>query len=117
MRDYKYLLTKLVDKMAEYEERAIIFKRNDIPRAHFYNVTNDDRLSSSGKPYHTPVDWVIKLTNDSKEYCIMRMMAKDTGGVYLSPDEVAEFKEVLAQSAPDPLKVLGILQKLTAESK
>jgi hypothetical protein len=115
MKDYKEMLIDLVDSIAKFDDRAAIFRRNDIPRSHFYNVTNDDRLSSSGKPYHTPLEWVVKLTRDSGNPCMIKKVAKDCGGTYLSPEEKQELKTILEESIPDTSKIWGILQKLAGE--
>lgn len=115
MSDYKDLLIELVDAIAKYDDRAAIFRRNDIPRAHFYNVTNDDRLSSSGKPYHTPLEWIVKLTRDSGNHCMMKKISADCGGTYLSPDEKKELKSVLTDAVPDTTKILAVLQKIAGE--
>lgn len=59
---YGEFLAELVDDMARYDDRPDIFRRNDISRNHFYNVTNPNRESTSGKPYHCPTEWGVKLT-------------------------------------------------------
>lgn len=115
MSDYKEMLSDLVDSIARYDDRAAIFRRNDIPRAHFYNVTNDDRLSSSGKPYYTPLEWVVKLTRDSNNHCMMKKISADCGGTYLSPEEKSELREILNESVPDTTKILSVLQKMAGE--
>ena len=106
MSNYKDILVELVDTIAKYDDRAAIFRRNDIPRAHFYNVTNDDRLSSSGKPYHTPLEWVVKLTRDAKNYCMLKKIAKDCDCILITPDDVKELKSC------DPAEALAIIQKV-----
>jgi len=121
-KKYRFLMGKLVDEMAQYDERAAIFDETDIPRNHYYNVTNPDRCNAGKKehPYYVPSEWIIKLTRFASpkrpsKYAMISEMAKDCGGSFLTPEFKEELKTVLSESAPDPLKVLNILQKLVGE--
>jgi len=121
-KKYRYMMAKLVDEMAEYEERSTIFEETDIPRNHYHNVTNPDRTNPGKKehPYYIPAEWIIKLTlyasnKRPSKYAMISQMAKDCGGTFLTPEFKAELKSVLSESAPDPVLVLKLLQKITGE--
>jgi len=108
--------------MAEFEQRSTIFEDTDIPRNHYHNVTNPDRTNPGKKehPYYIPAEWIIKLTcyassKRPSKYAMISQMSKDCGGTFLTPEFKAELSAILSESAPNPLKVLSILQKLVDE--
>ena len=103
---YGELLSELVDDMARYEGRSDIFRRNDISRNHFYNVTNRNRESSSGRPYPCHPEWGVQLTRDAQNFKWIKTVAKDCGGLFVSPDDIKELKET------DPEKAISVLQKI-----
>ena len=109
---YGELLSDLVDSMAAYEKRPDIFRRNDIKRNHFHNVTNPNRESSSGNPYYCPTEWGVKLTRDSREYAWIKTVAKDCRGLFISPEDIEELDTANAEQALAALaKVVGIARK------
>lgn len=103
---YGQMLDKMVDRMAKFDERSDIFRRNNIPKGHFYNVINPNKLTSGGEPFHSPTEWMVQLTRDSKDYCMIKKVSKDCGGIFITLDEVAELK------GSNPEKALAIIQKV-----
>jgi hypothetical protein len=123
-KKYRYLMSRLVDELAEYEERSTIFEETDIPRNHYHNVTNPDRTNPGRKehPYYIPAEWIIKLTRYASstrpsKYALISEMAKDCGGRFIPPELEEELMEILKESAPDPLKLLALVQKFRGEGK
>lgn len=114
---YGRYFKSMVDHLAVYMPRADVFKEHKIPINYFYKVINLNARTPSGNQIYSPIEWLVKLTRNSKNYCMAKKVAKDIGCVLLTPDEISDIKNILMESAPDPVKVLGILQKLTAESK
>jgi hypothetical protein len=108
---YGEMLDKLVDRMAKYDERADIFRRNDIPKGHFYNVINPNKQTSSGNQYYAPIEWMVKLTRDSKDFCMIRKVSKDCGGIFISQEDIKDLND----TAPE--KTLSILQKIVGTVK
>ena len=109
---YGELLSELVDEMAQYADREEIFRRNEIKRNHFYNVTNPNRRSSSDKPYHTPTEWGVRLTRDSRVYTWIKTVARDCGGLFISPEDVQELQDVEPEKALEVFrKIVGMLRK------
>ena len=90
---YGETLSDLVDEMAQFEERAGIFRRSQISRNHFYNVTNPNRESSSGKPYYCPTEWGVTLTRDSKNFKWIKTVAKDCDCIIITPEEIEKLQE------------------------
>ena len=103
---YGEMLDKLVDRMAKFDERADIFRRNDIPKGHFYNVINPNRQTSTGNPFYTPIEWLVKLTRDAKDYCMLKKIAKDCGCILITPEDVKELQTT------DPTAALTAIQKV-----
>jgi len=103
---YGELLADLVDELARYEDRAAIFRRNDISRNHFYNVTNPNRESSSGKPYPCPTEWGVQLTRDSGNYQWLKTVARDCKCLLITPEEIQELIDA------EPEKALTIFQSI-----
>ena len=88
---------EMVDELAKWEERPDVFRKLQISRNHFHNVTNRDRLSSSGNPYTCPVEWGVSLTkavkdNDNLKYAWVKMLAEDCGGIFISFDDLEVLK-------------------------
>lgn len=106
---YGEMLDKLVDRMAKFDERADIFRRNDIPKGHFYNVINPNRQTTAGNPYYTPIEWLVKLTRDAKDYCMMKKVAKDCGCILITPDDVKDLEST------DPAAALAVLQRVVGK--
>ncbi|MEN6375504.1 MAG: hypothetical protein ABFD75_12120 [Smithella sp.] len=90
---------------------------------HYRKVINPNNETNEGRPYTLPVEWVVQATNYSArdeadgvpgDYCMIKQIAHDTRGRYLSPVDLRELKASLAGAAPD---ILAILQKITGEVK
>ncbi len=111
---YGEMLDKMVDTAAKYEERASIFRRNNILKGHFYNVINPNRKTPSGNDFHTPIEWMVSLTRDLSDFRMAKKVATDMGGKFLSPEDIKELKSILTQAAPDPIKILEIVQKMAS---
>jgi hypothetical protein len=106
LETYGEMMDKLVDRMAKYDERADIFRRNDIPKGHFYNVINPNRQTTAGNPFYTPVEWLVKLTRDAQDYCMLKKVNKDCGCICITPDDVKELQNT------DPAEALIVIQKV-----
>jgi hypothetical protein len=105
-KTYGEMLAEHVDEMAKYEDRAEIFRRNDIPRGHFYNVINPDRRTSGGNGFYAPIEWMVRLTRDSNIYKMLKTIASDCKCILITPDEIEELQKT------DPGKALEICQKI-----
>lgn len=103
---YGEMIDKHVDRMVKFDERADILRRNDIPKGHFYNVINPNKITSGGNPFYAPIEWMVKLTRDSKDFCMLKKVVKDCGAICITPDEVEELK------GSDPERALAIIQKV-----
>ncbi len=109
LETYGECLVQLIDEMARFEDRSDIFRRNDISRNHFYNVTNPNRESSAGRPYPCPVEWMVKLTRDANCYCMLRKVVKDCRCILITPDDIEELKSL---GDEEPEKVIAVLEKI-----
>ena len=103
---YGELLAQLMDEMARYDERADIFRRNEIPKGHYYNVINPKRRTSTDNRFYCPTEWGVRLTRDSHNYKWIKTIARDCGGVFVSPEDVHELK------GTEPEKVLEAFKKI-----
>lgn len=108
---YGECLADLLDDMAKYEDRPDIFRRCSISRNHFYNVINPNRKSSSGDPYPCPTEWGVRLTRDSQNYKWIKTVARDCGGLFVSPMDVEEL------NSTEPEKVLEVFRKIIGMTK
>jgi hypothetical protein len=105
---YGELLSVLVDTMAKYEDRSDVFRKNDIPKGHYYNVINPDKTSSAGNPYHCPTEWGVRLTKSSGDYSWIKAVASDCDCLVLTPDDIEELKSSNPEAALDLFqKILG----------
>ena len=113
---YRFMMTEMVDRQAEFEERARIFQRLDIPRNHYYNVTNPDRRTSAktDKPYYIPMEWAQKMTVDFEDYQLVREFCNDCGCICLTPKDVVELQSL---SGDEPDKVMAIMKTLIGKVK
>jgi hypothetical protein len=91
---YGEMIQELVDSICKYDDRVDVFRRNDIPKGHFYNVINPNRQTSGGRAFYTPIEWMIQLTNDSSDYSMARKVAKDMKGVFLSREDLKRLSEM-----------------------
>ncbi len=105
-KTYGEMLDEMVDRAAKHDDRSAIFRRNEIPRGHFYNVINPNRSTSGGNPFHTPIEWMVKLTRDLTDYCMLKKVARDCNCILITPDDLKELKET------DPAKALDMVAKL-----
>jgi hypothetical protein len=103
---YGEMFDKMIDRAARHEERTDIFRRNDISRNHFYNVINPNRSTTSGNPYYAPIEWLVKLTRDLRDYWMLKRIARDCGCLLLTPDDVKELKD------SDPEKAIEVFKKI-----
>lgn len=103
---YGELLSKVVDDMCKYTEREDIFRRNDISLGHYYNVINPNKKTSGSRRFHCPTEWGVMLTRDSRNYRWIKTVAKDCGGLFISPEDIKELQDT------EPEKVLEIFRKI-----
>jgi len=107
MRDsYGEIFSDMVDKAACFVDRADIFRRLDIKRHQFYNVTNPNRETNSGNPYTFPTEWGVKGTNEFKDYAWIKAVCSDCKCICITPEEIQELTE------SDPAKALAVFQKI-----
>ncbi len=105
-KTYGEMLDKLVDEMAKYDERADIFRRNDIPKGHFYNVINPERKTSGGNTFHTPIEWMVRLTRDSGNFSMIKKVAGDCKCIIITPNDIKELEKT------DPAQALEVFRKI-----
>lgn len=98
----------MVDEQAKYYDRGELFRRLDISRNQFYNVTNPNRTTSGGNPYPFPTEWMVRATREFKDYSLIKMVAGDCGGIFLSPEDIDDLND---SNAAQVLEVFrGILE-------
>lgn len=103
---YAEVFSDMVDKRAKFEDRPDIFRKLDISRNQFYNVTNPNRTTSGGNPYPFPTEWGVKATREFKDFEWIKLVAKDCGGIFISPDDIEELRDT------DPEKALSVFMKI-----
>jgi len=108
---YGESLSDLVDMMARFSEREDIFRRNDIPKGHYYNVINPNRETSSGNPFYCPTEWGVKLTRDSGDFSWIKTVAKDCNGLFVSAEDIKDLNEI------EPEKALRLLMRIVGVIK
>ena len=108
---YAEVFSEMIDRRARHEVRADIFRKLDISRNQFYNVTNPNRTTSGGNPYPFPTEWGIRATNDFKDYAWLKLVAKDCGCICLTPDDISELH------ASNPDDAIAIFQKILGATK
>lgn len=96
---YGEAFSEMIDRIARFEERSDIFRKLQIARNQFYNVTNPNRTTSGGNTYSFPTEWVVAATKEYKDYSMVKMVAKDCGCICLTPDDVKELKSCDAENA------------------
>jgi hypothetical protein len=107
MRDtYGQIFSDMVDKAARYTERADIFRKLNISRNHFYNVTNPDRQTAGGNPYPFPTEWGVSGTTQFKDYAWIKAVCNDCGCICITPEEIQDLKD------SNPRKALTVFQKI-----
>lgn len=109
---YGELLADAVDRACQYEERADVFRRSGIKKGHYYNVINPDRKSTSGDPFHCPTEWVVAVTNLSKDFTVIKAISKDCGCILLTPEDLEELN-----GAENPEKTLNMFIKIIGKAK
>jgi hypothetical protein len=105
-KTYGEMIGDLVDRICKFDDRAAVMRRNDIPKGHFYNVINPNRETTSGNPFYTPIEWMVKLTRDAKDYCMLKKVAKDCDCILITPEDIKEL------NSTDPAAALAIIQKV-----
>ncbi len=120
---YGEMFGDFIKRMAKFSSVEQVLRIINVPYGHYRKVINPNSETNGGNPYHMPVEWLVLATNLSArqeadgipgDYCMIKRIAKDTNGVYLSPIDIRELKEVLSGAAPD---ILAMLQKITGEDK
>lgn len=107
MRDtYGLIFSDIVDRQARFTPRDDLFRRLDISRNQFYNVTNPDRQTASGNAYPFPTEWGVKGTVQFKDYAWIKAVCHDCGCICITPEELKELKD------SNPQKAISIFQKI-----
>lgn len=119
--DYAKRLAKSKDGGIESLCRILGIKYNT-----YQKVINPNNETNEGKPYTLPVEWLVQATNYSSreeadgvpgDYCLIKQIAHDTRGRYLSPADIRDLKKAFAGAAPDPIELLKVMQKIIGEEK
>jgi len=103
---YGEVLADMVDEICRFENRADVFRKNDISKGHYYNVINPNKTSSSGTQYCCPTEWGVRLTNSSQNYRWLKAVTRDCNCILITPADVSELK------SSDPEKALAVMMKI-----
>ncbi len=104
---YGEIFSEIIDRVARHTERPEIFRRLDISRNQFYNVTNPNRTTSGGNPYPFPTEWGVRATREFGDYSWIKMVARDCGCICLTGEDVEKLQEAEGVFK----KILGMVQK------
>ncbi len=111
------IFVAMIDRAARYMDRSEIFRKLEISRNQFYNVTNPNRLTQKGERYHFPAKWGIRATNKLKnedgdrDLAWIRAVCSDCEGMFISKEEIKELQ------GENPEKVLKGFLKLIERVK
>jgi hypothetical protein len=109
---YGGILSKVVDTLAKHAEREEIFRRNNIPRGHYYNVINPNRETTAGNPFYCPTEWGVSLTRDSNDFTWIRAVAHDCNGLFIPMDDIQELNEIEPERALKLLlRIVGVISR------
>lgn len=103
---YGEVFSDMIDRQAKYESRPDIFRKLDIAKNQFYNVTNPNRTTSGGNPYPFPTEWGVRATRDFKDYEWIKLINRDCGCICLTPEDISEL------DSSDPEQALKIFMKI-----
>ncbi len=118
---YGEMFGDLIKRQAKFSSVEDVLRIMSIPYGHYRKVINPNNRTNGDNPYYQPVEWLVIATNHSArqeadgvpgDYSMIKKIAKDTRGVYLSPLDLKELKASLSTAAPD---ILAVLQKIAGE--
>jgi len=107
---YGEVFSEMVDEQAKYDDRATVFRKLDISRNQFYNVTNPNRQTSAGNSYPFPTEWGVRATREFKDYSWIKMVNKDCDCLCITPEEIEALK-----SGKDHEETLALLQAIVSK--
>ncbi len=108
---YGEVFSDMLDRAAKHEERSDIFRKLEISRNQFYNVTNPNRQTSGGNSYTFPAEWGVRATNTFKDYEWIKLVAKDCGGIFIGQDDIQELQSADTEHALLVFqKILGMVR-------
>jgi hypothetical protein len=109
---YGEVFSGMIDRQARYMDRAEIFRRMDISRAHFYNVINPNKITSGGNPYPFPTEWGVRMTKEFRDYEWIKIVAKDCNCLCITPDELEQLRSGNHEETLTLIQnILGIAKK------
>ncbi len=109
---YGEIFADMIDKQAKFIDRGDIFRRLDISRNQFYNVTNPNRTTSGGNPYPFPTEWIVRATREFSDFSLIKFVATDCGGLFISPEDIEELETANAERVLEIFsKVIGKVRK------
>lgn len=120
---YGEMFGDFIKRMAKFSSVESVLRIINVPYGHYRKVINPNSETNGGNPYYMPVEWLVLATNLSArqeadgipgDYCMIKRVARDTNGVYLSPIDIRELKDTLSGAAPD---ILAVLQRITGEKQ
>mgnify|MGYP001343494065 CR=1 FL=1 len=123
---YGEMFGDFVKRLAKYSSVEDVLRVMNIPYGHYRKVINPNNRTNGDNPYYQPVEWLVQATNYSArqraegvagDYCMMKKVARDTEGEYLSPDELHNLRAVLKKNSPDPAELYAALKPILGEGK
>lgn len=118
---YGEMFGDFIKRLAKFSSVENVLRIMNIPYFHYRKIINPNNRTNGDNPYYQPVEWLVLATNHSArqesegvpgDYCMAKRVAKDMGGVFLSPLDLRELKATLSTAAPD---ILSVLQKIAGE--
>lgn len=103
---YGEVFSDMIDRQARFEDRVDIFRKLDVSRNQFYNVTNPNRTTSADNPYPFPTQWGVRATKEFKDYTWLKLVNKDCGCICITPEDVEELQ------GSDPEQAIKLFQKI-----
>lgn len=127
LRKYKVMFSEAIWRQKKYKTIPEILDETDIPRFHFNNVTNPDKLKPSsasvpgdddekrgGKSYSLPLDWIQKVVWVFHDYHILVEYCRDCGCICLTPKDLEELGDIDLDDTEKIGKALKMLKAITS---
>ena len=109
---YGEMFGEMIRRMLKYESQGDIFRRCGIRKRHYYSVINPNAKTSGENCFTMPLEWLVTATNDSRDFQMIKQVARDCRGFFIAEEEVENLDPESSEQVLEGLKqIIGKIKE------
>ena len=87
------ILASEVKNLTKFKDQGEVLESLELKKSRFYDITNPNRLSSSGQPFEFPARIAVDMATKHGRYALVKKIGLMSGCIVITPEEVDGLRE------------------------